>query len=187
MRGGVSQTPYVLLCSWKCPLVCPSSVGSQDPEENVSLVIRVLTSVLNWCFGTVMLEKTLESPLDCKEIKPINPKRNQLWILNGRTDAESEAPVLWSPDAQSLLIKRDPDVGKDWRQEEKGKREDQMVGWHHWLNGHEFDQTLGDGEGQESLVCCSPRGHKESDTTEQLNNSKNKMKLKQMLLLLSCT
>ena len=104
----------------------------------------------NWCFQTVMLEKTLESPLDCKEIKSVNPKGNQPWIFIGRTDTEAEAPILWLPDAKSRLIGNDPDVGKDWGQEKKGMREDEMVGWHHWLNGHEFEQTLGDGEGQEA-------------------------------------
>ena len=108
----------------------------------------------NWCFWTVMLEKTLESPLDCKKIKPVNPKVNQFWIFIGRT--ETEAPVLWLPDAKSRLIGKDPDSGKDWRQEEKGTTENEMVGWHHWLNGHEFEQTAGDSEEQGSLACCSP-------------------------------
>ena len=121
----------------------------------------------NWCFQTVGLEKTLESPLDSKEIKPVNPKGSQPWIFTGRTeaDAESEAPILWSPDVKSRLIGKDPDAGKDWRQKEKGETEDEMVGWHHWLNGHEFEQTLGDGEGQGSLACCSPWGCKDSDMT----------------------
>ena len=100
----------------------------------------------NWCFWTVVLEKTLESPLDCKEIKPVNPKGNQPWIFIGRTDAE--APIFWPPDVKNWLIGKDRDAGKDWRQEEKGKTEDKMVGWHHWLNGHEFEQSLGHGEGQ---------------------------------------
>ena len=93
----------------------------------------------NWCFWTVVLEKTLESPLDCKEIQPVNPKGNQSWIFIGRTDAE--ALILWPPDVKSWLIRKDPDAGKDWRQEEKGTTEDEMVGWHHWLNGHECKQT----------------------------------------------
>ena len=126
----------------------------------------------NWCFWTVVLEKTLESPLDCK-IKPVNPKRNQPWIVIGRTDAEAEAPILWPPDAKSWLTGSNPDAGKDRRQEEKGATEEEMVGWHHWLNGHEFEQALGDGEGQESLACCSPQGCKDSDTTERLNNKVN--------------
>ena len=110
----------------------------------------------NWCFRIVVLEKTFESPLDCKEIKPVNPKRNQPWILIGRIDTEAEAPILWPPDGKSQLIGKDPDVGKDWRQEEKGVTEDEIVGWHHWLNGHESEETLGDSEGQGSLVCCGP-------------------------------
>ena len=121
----------------------------------------------NWCFWTVVLEKTLESPLDCKKIKPVNPKGNQSWILIGRTDAET--PILWLPDAKNWLIGKDPDAGKDWRQKEKGMTQDEMVGWHHQLNGHEFEQAPRVGDGQESLECCSSQGHKESDMTEQLN------------------
>ena len=109
----------------------------------------------NWCFWNVM-EKTLESPLDCKEIQPVNPKGNQSWIFIGMTDTEDEAPILWPPDAKNWFIGKDHDAGKDWRREETGTREDEMVGWHHRLNGHGFEQVLGDGEGQGSLVCCSP-------------------------------
>ena len=109
----------------------------------------------NWCFWTVVLKKILESHLDCKEIQPVNPKGSQPWIFIGRTDAEAEAPVLWPPDAKIWLIGKDPDAGKDWKQE-KGKTEDEMVGWHHWLNGHELEQAPGVGDGQGSLVCCSP-------------------------------
>ena len=123
----------------------------------------------NWCFWTVVLEKTLESPLDCKEIKAVNPKGNQPWILTGRTDAEAEAPILWLPDVKNWLIGKDPGARKCWRQEEKGMTEDEMVGWYHRLNGHEFEQALGAGDGQGSLACCSPWGHKESETTEWLN------------------
>ena len=123
----------------------------------------------NWCFWTVVLEKTLESPLDCKEIQPVHPTGNQSWVFIGRTDAEAETPVLWPPDAKSWLIWKDPDAWKDWGQEEKGTTEDEMVGWHHWLNGHGFGWTLGVGDGQGSLVCCSSWGFKELDTTEQLN------------------
>ena len=112
----------------------------------------------NWCFQIVVLEKTLDSPLDSKKIKPVNPKGNQPWVFIGRTDAE--AVILWSPDVKSQLIGKDPDVGKDWRQEEKGVTEDEMVGWHHWINGHEFEKTLGGSKGQESLACCSPWGTK---------------------------
>ena len=117
-------------------------------------------------------------PLDCKEIKPISSKGNEPWIFIGRTDAETEAPILWPSDGKNWLIGKDPDAGKDWRQEEKGMTEDAMVRWHHWLNGHEFEQTLGDSEGQGSLVCCSPWGLKESDTTEQLNRTELMLKLK---------
>ena len=111
-----------------------------------------------------------------KEIKPINSKENQPWILIGRTDAEVEAPILWPPDAKSLRFGKDPDAGKDWRQEEKRMTEDEMVGWHHWFNGHEFVQTLGDSEGRGNLVCCSPWGCKELDRTDrQNNNNKNEL------------
>ena len=123
----------------------------------------------NWCFWIVVLEKTLESPLDSTEIKPVNPKENQPWVFIGRTDAEGEAPKLWPPDAKSQLIGKDPDAGKDWRQKEKQVTEDEMVGWHHRLSGHEFEQTLGDSEGQGSLACCSPWGCKELDTIARLN------------------
>ena len=109
------------------------------------------------------------SPLDCKEIQPVHPKGNQSWIFIRRTDAE--APVLWPPDGKSWLIGIDPDAGKDWRQEEKGKTEHEMVGWHHWFSGHEFEKNPGNGEGQGGLVCYSPRDCKELDMTEQLNKS----------------
>ena len=125
----------------------------------------------NWCFWTLVLEKTLESPLDCKEIQPVHPKGDQPWVFIGRTDVEAEIPMLWPPDAKSWLIGKDPDAGKDWRWEEKGMTGDEMVGWHHRLNGHEFEQTLGHGGGQRSLVCCSLWAHKELDTIEQLNNN----------------
>ena len=124
----------------------------------------------NWCFWTVVLEKTLESPVDCKVIQPIHPKGISSWIFIGRTDAEAEAPILWPPDVNNWLLEKDPDAGKDWRQEEQGTTEDGVVEWHHWLNGHEFEQALGDGEGQGSLACCSPWGRKESDMTEQQQN-----------------
>ena len=109
---------------------------------------------MNWCFRTAVLEKTLESPLDNKEIKPVNPKVNQPWIFIQRTDAV--ALILWPPDAKSQLIGKDPGAGKDWRQKEKWVAEDEIIGWYHWLNGHEFEQTREDSEGQRSLVCCSP-------------------------------
>ena len=123
----------------------------------------------NWRFQIVVLEKTPNSPLDSKEIKLVNAKGNQPWMFT-RTYAEAEAPILWPPDAKSQLTGKDPDPGKDWRREEKGATEDEMVGWHHQLNGHECEQTLGNDEGQGSLACCSPWGHKKSDMTEPLNN-----------------
>ena len=125
----------------------------------------------SWCFSIVVLEKTLESPLDSKEIKVVNPKGNQFWIFVGRTDAEAEALILWLPDAKNWLTGKDFDSVKYWGQEEKGATEDEMVGWHHQLSGHEFEQALGDSEGQGSLVCCSPLGCKELDTTKQLSNN----------------
>ena len=115
-----------------------------------------------------VLEKTLESPLDCKEIQPVHPKENQSWIFIGRTDAKAEAPILWPRDLKNWLIGKEPDAGKNWRQE-KGITEDEMVEWHHWLNGHEFESALGVGDGQGSLACYSPWGHKESDMPKWLN------------------
>ena len=109
----------------------------------------------NWCFWTMVLEKALESPLDCEEIQPVHPKGNQSWVFIGRTDVEGEAPILWPPDVKSWLIWKDPDAGRDRGQEEKGITEDEMVGWHHRLNGHRFGWTLGVGDGQGGLACCS--------------------------------
>ena len=123
----------------------------------------------NWCFWTVVLEKTLESPLDYKELQPVHPKGNQSWVFIGRTDVEAETPIPWPPHAKSWLIGKDPDAGKDWGQEEKGTTEDEMVGWHHRLDGHGFGWTPGVGDGQGGLVCCDSWGHKESDTTEGLH------------------
>ena len=123
----------------------------------------------NWCFWTVVVEKTVESPLDSKVIKPVNPKGNQPWIFFGNTDAKTEVPILWPPDEKNWLIEKDPDAGKDWGQEEKEATEDEMVGWHLWLNRHEFEQALEVDDEQGSLVCRSPWCHKESDITEQLN------------------
>ena len=122
-----------------------------------------------WCFWTVVLEKTVESPSDCKDIQPVYPKGNQSWLFIGRTDAEAETPIFWPPDLKNWLIWKDPDDGKDWTGEEKGTTKNQMVGWYHRLGGHEFEQALGVGDGQGSLVCCSPWGRKELDTTEWLN------------------
>ena len=123
----------------------------------------------------MVLEQTLDSPLDSKEIKPVNLKGNQPWILTGKTDAEAEAPVFWSSDANSLLIGKVPDAGIDWRQKGKKVSEDEMAGWHNLCNEHELGQTPGDGEGRGGLVSCSPQGHKESDTTGQLNNNNEMM------------
>ena len=123
----------------------------------------------NWCFWTVVLEKTLESPLDCKEIQLIHPKGNRSWIFIGRIDAEAETPILWPPDAKNWLIGKDLDAGKDWRWEEKGRTEDETVGWHHQLDGHGFEQASRVDDGQGILVCYSPWGCKESDRTELLN------------------
>ena len=125
----------------------------------------------NRCLRTMMLEKTPESPLDSRKIKPVNLKGNQPWILFGRTDAEAEAPVFWSSDANSRLTGKVPDAGKDWRQKEKRVSEDEMAGWRHQFYGHELGQTSGDSEGQKGLVCCSPWGCKELDMLGRLNNS----------------
>ena len=122
----------------------------------------------NWCFWTVVLEKTLESPLDCKEIQPVHPK-DQSWVFFGRTDAQAETPILWPPHAKSWLIGKDYDAGRDWGQEEKGMTLDEMAGWHHRLHRHEFEWTPEDGDGQGGLVCCNSWGCKESDMTERLN------------------
>jgi len=132
----------------------------------------------NWYFWTVVLEKTLESPLDCKEIQPVHPKGNQSWMLIGRTDAEAATPILW-PDVKSWLIWKDPDAGKDWRQEEKGTTEDEMVGWHNQLNGHESESTLGVGDGQGGLACCSLWDPESwtwlSDWTKTMNNNQQSL------------
>ena len=122
----------------------------------------------NWCFWTVVLEEA-KSPLDCKEIQLVHPEGNQSWMFIGRTDAKAEAPIMWPPDAKNWLTGKDPDAWKDWMLEEKGTAEEEMVGWHHWHNGHEFEKTLGVSDGQGSLACCSLWGHKESDTTQLLN------------------
>ena len=123
----------------------------------------------NWCFWNVVLEKTFESPLDCKEIQPVHPKGDQSWVFTGRTDADAETPTLWPPDVKSWLIGKDHAAGRDWGQEEKGMTEDEMPGWQHRLNGHGFGWTPGVGDGQGDLTCCSSWGRGESDTTEWLN------------------
>ena len=123
----------------------------------------------NWCFWTVVLEKSLESPLDCKEIQPVHSEGDQPWNFFGKNDAKAETPVFWPPHAKSWLIGKDSDAGRDWGQEEKGTTEDEMTGWHHWLNGREFEWTPGVDDGQGGLACCDSWGRKESDTTEWLN------------------
>ena len=139
----------------------------------------------NWCFWTVVLEKTLASPLDCKEIQPVHLKGDQSWVFNGRTDAEAETPILWSPHAKSWLIGKDPDAGRDWGKEEKGTTEDEMAWWHHWLNAHEFGWTPGVSDGQGGLRCCDSWGHEELDMTEWLNWTEgNKYSLEGQMLKL---
>ena len=133
-------------------------------DYNISSVLK------NWCFWTVVLEKTFESPLDCKEIQPVHPKGDQMWKYIGNTGAEAETSILWPPDVNNWLIWKDPDAGKDWGLREKRTTEDEMVGWHHWLNGHEFGYTQVAGDEQESLAWCSTWSHKELVTTEQLNS-----------------
>ena len=123
----------------------------------------------NWCFWTVVLEKTLATPLDCKDIQPVHPKGDQSWVFIGKTDVEAETLILWSPDAKSWFIWKDPDAGKDWEQEEKGMTEDEMVRRHHWLDGHMFRWTPGVGDRQGGMACCGSWSHEESDTTERLN------------------
>ena len=126
----------------------------------------------NWCVWTVVLEKTLESPLDCKEIQPVHSEGDQswvFWVFSGRNDAEAETPVLWPPHVKSWLIRKDSAAGRDWGQEEKGTTEDEMAGWHHGLDRCESEWTPGDGNGQGGLACCDSWGRKESDTAERLN------------------
>ena len=134
----------------------------------------------NWRFWTVVLEKTLESSLDCKEVQSVHPKGDQSWIFFGRTDAEAEMPILWPPDLKNWLVWKDPDAGKDWRWE-KGTTEGEMVWWNHWLHGHELEQTPRYGEGQRSLAWCNLCGRKESDIAEQLNWGKREYRYSQII------
>ena len=146
----------------------PSSQGYDFSSSHVwmwELHYKESWALKNWCFWTVVLEKTLESPLDYKEIQPVHPKGNQSWIFTGSTDVKAETPVLWQPDGKNGVIWKAPDAGKDWRWEEKGMTEDEMIGWHHRLDGHKFEQAPEVGNGQGSLVCYSPWGSKESHTT----------------------
>ena len=139
--------------------------------EMIQIAVLFCFLIVLCFFQTVVLEKILGSPLDSKEIQPISPKRHQPWIFIGSSDAKAEALKLWPPDVKSRLLGKDSNGGKDWGWKEKGATEDEIVGWHHWLNAHVFEPTLGNGEGQGSLACCCLWGHKESDTTEQLNNN----------------
>ena len=155
-------------------IALPQSFVQPSSWEEGSWFVRkckglVSVEVLkNWCFWTVVL-KTLESPLDCKEIQPVHPKGDQFWVFFGRTDAKAETPVLWLPHAKSWLIGKDPDGGRDWGQEEKGMTEDEMAGWHHRFDGRKSEWTPGVGDGQGGLACSNSWGRKESDTTEWLN------------------
>ena len=168
-----SSSTLMLSPLWDSHRCLQSSCGWSVTYGSSTIKSWLSGMLKNWCFWAVALEKTLyKSPLDCREIKSVNPKGNQSWIFIRRTDAEAAAPILWQPDAKNWLIGNDPDAGKDWRQEEKGATEDKMIGWYHWLNGHELEPALADGEGQGNLACCIPWGCKKSDTTEQLNNNK---------------
>ena len=155
--------PFCVMLVWGSPQ-CRGERGTQTQARDHSWAFGA-----HWGWIYLIFVYSFESPLDCKEIKTVNPKGNQPWIFTVRAGAEAKALILWPPDAKSQLIRKDPDSGKDQRQERR--TEDEMVGWHHQLNGHEFEHDLGDGEGQGSLVCCSPWGHKELDTTEWLNNN----------------
>ena len=148
----------------------PSSQGYSFPSSHVwmrELDCEKSWTPKNWCFWTVVLEKALESPLDCKEIQPVHPE-DQSWVFFGRNDATAETPLLWPPHEKSWHIGKDSDAGRDWGQEEKGTTEDEMAGWHHRLDGCEFEWTLGDGDGLGGLACCDSWGRKESDMTERL-------------------
>ena len=166
------QGPRVWSLVWGEPTCCGATSLCTTATEACMpwrlLHRREATTMKKSCLWAVVLEKTLESPLNYKEIQPVHPKGDQSWSP-GRTDAETETPILWLLDGKSWLIGKDPDAGKDWRWEEKGMTEDEMVGWHHWLNGHGFGWTPGVGDRQGGLVCSSPWGHKELDTTEWLN------------------
>ena len=155
-------TKVHLVKAMVCPVVtyiCETGLWRKLSSEELML--------LNCGVGTVVL-KTLESPLDCKEIKPVHLKGNQSWVFIGRTDAEAKTPILWSSHGKSWLIGKYPDAGRDWGQEEKRMTEDEMAGWHHWLDGRESEWTPGVGDGQGGLACCDSWGRKESDTTERL-------------------
>ena len=162
-------------------LLCQQSLSGQSYHFSSSHVwiweldYKESWALKNWCFQTVVLEKTLENPLDYKEIQSVHTKGNQSWIFIGRTDAEAETPILWPPDGKTRPIGNNPESGQDWRQEGKGTTENEMFGWHHQCDGHEFEYALGVGDGQGSMVCCSPWGCEELDTTEQLNWTEQKV------------
>ena len=181
--------------SLSCPSLCdpmdcipPGSLSLEFSRQEYWSGLHFLLQVVMYIYANWTIQKAecqrridafklwywrrLENPLDCK-IKRVNPKGNQSWIFIGRTDAETETPIFWPPDVKSRLTGKDPDAGKDWRQEEKGRTEDKMVAWHPWLDGHEFEQAPGIGDGQGSLACCSPCGRKESHPAERLNWTEN--------------
>ena len=147
----------------------PKSVSFATASFLCSIAIFLTVNYINWCFWTVVLEKTLESPLDCKEIQPVHSKGDQPWVFFGSNDAKAETPVLWPPHTKSWLTGKDSDAGRDWGQEEKGTTEDEMAGWHYWLDGRGSEWTPGVGDGQGGLACCDSWGRKELDTTERLN------------------
>ena len=154
------------------PTSGPSSQGYGFSNSHVcmwELDCEESWTLKDWCFWTVVLEKTLESPLDCKEIQPVHSEGDQPWVFLGRNDAKAETPVLWPPHTKSWLIGKDSDAGRDWGQEEKGMTEDEMAGWHHRVDGHESEWTPGVGDGQGGLVCCDSWGRRELDMTERLN------------------
>ena len=163
--GGTTLSTKV--CLVKAMFFSSSHVCMWELEYKESWALK------NWCFWSVVLEKTLEHPLHCKQIQPVYPKGNQSWILIGRTDVEAITPILWPPDVKSWLILKDPDGGKDWGQEEKVATEDEVLGWHYRLNGHGFGWTLAVGDGRRSLACCRPWGCKVLNTTGPLNWTEN--------------
>ena len=168
IKKAVCVCAHAQSCQTLCSPTDYSPPGSSDhgiPQARIlECVAKQGSALKNWCFQIAVLGKTPESTLDCREIKPVNPKGNNPWILTGRSNAEVEAPVLWPHGVKSMLIGKDSDAGKDWGQEEKGMTENEMVGWHHWHNGHEFEQTSPCGEGQGSLACCSSGALRELNT-----------------------
>ena len=160
--GSNSFLLYIFLWSWAGLLIVYLCFLTCEFRNKIDVLLNCEESWTpkNLCFWTVVLKKTLESPLDCKEIQPVHSKGDQPWVFFGRNDAKAETPVLWPPRVKSWLTGKDSDAGCDWRQEEKGMAEDEMAGWHHWLNGSEFEWTPGDGDGQGGLACCDSWGHR---------------------------